>query len=166
MLDAGHLRLEMDAGTKRLTWNMDIKPDGTQWRLARKHKGKFDLGGLFDKGEGAGVASVPSASLDVDMHGMGKSAQALLASAEGRIDLRIGAGRRNKEIGVLPLSGILVTLLETISASAMDEQGTQLECAVLIMNIDQGIATTTHGIAMQTDKLNILGGGKPGSEFW
>lgn len=159
LLDAGHLRLDMNAGTERLIGNVEIKPEGTVWRLTLKHKGKFDLGWLFDEGEGAGAHSLAPAALDVDVRALGKSGQALLASAEGRVEVQIGAGRINKEIAVLPLSGIFVTLLETLSSSSEGEQGTKLECAVLKMDISEGIATSPQGIAMQTDKLNVLGAG-------
>jgi hypothetical protein len=34
-----------------------------------------------------------------------------------------------------------------------------LQCAVLQFDIADGIATSKHGLALQTDKLNVLGGG-------
>jgi hypothetical protein len=159
-LDGGHLQLKIVAREERLLAEVELEPAETDWRLDLHHKGDLNLSSLLaTKPAGDGKEEAPVA-LDLRLSGLGRSPQAMLASADGYVKVVVGAGRINKRLGVLvPLGGLLVTLLDNIRSSGREEQYTDLECAVIQLDVAQGIATSSRGIALQTDALNVLGGG-------
>ena len=157
-LDAGHLRLSVNAGQERLSADVEIRPEKTQWRLNLEHKGKLDLGWLIEEENASLLSRVPTA-LDVRLSGVGSSLQTLLGSAHGQVELVLGAGRLNKKAAVLPLGDIVVTLLDTINPASRRGGFEDLQCAVFQLEVTDGIATSTRGLALQTEAMNLLGGG-------
>ncbi len=157
-LDAGHLRLSVNAGQERLTADVELKPEKTRWRLNLKHKGKLDLSWLIEEENSSALSRVPAA-LDVRFSGVGDSLQTLLWSADGHVELVLGAGRLNKKVAALPLGDIVVALLDTINPASRQGPFEDLQCAVFQFDVAGGIATSTRGLAVQTKAINVLGGG-------
>ncbi len=158
-LDAGHLRINMTAGEERLAANVDLKPAETDWRLTLKHKGKLNLGWLLEGEEDGDPRS--SAPLEVDVHlsGVGRSPAALLGSADGKVEVLLGAGRLSRKFTGLPLGTLLFTLLNTLEPESEGQYHRSLECAVLQFDVAKGIATSTRGLALRTGAINVLGAG-------
>jgi uncharacterized protein involved in outer membrane biogenesis len=157
-LDAGHLRLSINAGQERLAADVELKPEKTRWRLNLRHKGKLDLSWLIEEENSSALSRVPAA-LDVRLNGVGDSLQTLLGSADGHVELVLGAGRLNKKVAALPLGDILVTLLDAVNPTNLREPIASLTCAVFQLDVADGIATSTGGLAVQTEAINVLGGG-------
>ncbi|MEA3278004.1 MAG: AsmA family protein [Pseudomonadota bacterium] len=157
-LDAGHLRLSANAGQERLAAEVELKPEKTRWRLNLKHKGNLDLGWLIEEENAASLSQVPAA-LDVRLSSVGDSLQTLLGSANGHVELVLGAGQLNKKVAALPLGDILVTLLNALNPINQPKPFANLECAVFQLEVADGIATSTRGLAVQTEAINVLGGG-------
>ncbi len=93
------------------------------------------------------------------LNGSGVSPAELMGGGNGQLLVRVGRG-------VLPRAGIgtastdiLLGTLNGLNPLATQDPRTQLECAVLNFNIVNGLASTEHGLAVRTDKLNVLGGG-------
>ena len=157
-LDAGHLRLSINAGQERLAADVELKPEETRWRLNLRHKGKLDLSWLIEEENSNPLSGVPAA-LDVRLSGIGDSLDTLLGSVDGHAELALGAGRLNKKVRALPLGGILVTLLDAINPTKQRERFVNLQCAAFQLDVGRGIATSTRGLAVQLEAFNVLGGG-------
>jgi len=98
--------------------------------------------------------------LDLVIHGRGRSLATIMGAANGHLKLQMGQGVLANEALRLASSDLLLQGLNALNPLSAKEADTRLQCAVVNFRIDKGIAANTHGIAMQTDKLNILGGGR------
>jgi len=162
-LDKGHLKLIMGAENERLTADVNLKAVGAEWQLALNHKGKMDLGELIDRKKYGDDTS--QAPLDVELHleGTGKSPAGILQSAEGQFLMVVGEGELSETIAQhLPLGNVLYTLVGALvkeEDKTKDEDRGRLECIVVQLDIAKGIATSSKGLALRTDQMNILGGG-------
>ncbi len=162
-LDAGHLVLSANAAEGGLSLDLELRPGQTDWQFDLHHKGKLNLGRLMKSKNQQALSSVPVA-VEIRMNAVGASVPALLGSADGRIELVLGAGQIDRRASKLPFGGVMVKLLDTVnptqlSAIRVRKDLLSLQCAVLQFDIADGIATSKHGLALQTDKLNVLGGG-------
>ncbi|EIC20768.1 uncharacterized protein involved in outer membrane biogenesis [Thiorhodovibrio frisius] len=163
-LDAGHLVLAGDAGQDRLSVNLDVQPGQTSWQFDLHHQGNLNLDDLIKSKHRQTTASDLPAAIDIRLHGTGASMPALLGTADGHLGLVLGAGRLDRKASGLPLGGVVVSLLDTVNPadfSTIDLRRDllSLKCAVLQFDVADGIATSKRGLALQTDNLNVLGGG-------
>ncbi len=156
----GHIQLNMTADGERLKADVDLKPGDTHWRLVLNHKGRLDLNRLIKQEQENHVLLKPPLVLDVNLNGRGRSLSAVLGSADGSLLMELGAGQLSENISRhIPFGGVLSTVLETVSQqnSAIKQHG--LECVVFQLDISNGIAISTRGLALRTKKINVLGGG-------
>ena len=159
-LHSGHLKLVMATGVESLNAKVDLKPEGSAWRLTLRNASKLDLGQLIDQGKDLDVSSQAPVALDMDLNGSGRSLAAVLASAQGQLGVVVGAGRLSEAVSeYLPLGSVLDSLLDTIAKGGKAKAESQLECAVLQLEVSDGIATSTKGLALRTDRVNVMGGG-------
>jgi uncharacterized protein involved in outer membrane biogenesis len=160
VLDKGHLKLSMSAENERLTADVDLKPADTEWQLALNHKGKMDLGELVDRKKYGTDESEAPIELEMHLRGAGKSPAAMLQSAEGQFLMVIGEGELSDTISRhLPLGNVLYSLVAALLPKDKSEDRGKLECAVVQLDVAKGIATSSKGLALRTDQLNVLGGG-------
>ncbi|EGV19953.1 AsmA family protein [Thiocapsa marina 5811] len=162
-LDAGHLVLSADAAQGGLSVDLELRPRQTDWRLDLHHKGKVDLGRLIKAKNQQALSNVPVA-VEIRLSGVGASMPALLRSADGRVELILGAGQLDRKVSRLPFGGVVFSLLDTLNPVDLADVDIRrdlfsLRCAVLQFDVADGIATSTRGLAVQTDTLNVLGGG-------
>jgi len=89
----------------------------------------------------------------------GQSVRQLMASMDGKAIVKVGESQIAD--GTLSLLGadFIGELASMLNPFSEKQKGTQLSCAVVNFNIKEGVATTKKGIAVQTDKLNIVGNG-------
>ncbi|MGB5742572.1 MAG: AsmA family protein [Sedimenticolaceae bacterium] len=157
-----HLQLKGTDRAGKLDILADLQPKGSVWRLHLRNK--FELG-LVQAIEGKDATTgAPQGdqkiTVDIDLVGSGKSMLEVLGSAEGNIDLLAGAGRLSEAIArSLPLGGVFTTLLAAIKAEDSVKAPTQLDCAVFHLDVVAGVATSKQGLALRTDRVNILGTG-------
>jgi uncharacterized protein involved in outer membrane biogenesis len=159
-LDKGHLKLALVAENEDLTADVDLRPVGGDWQFALHHKGKLDLGQLIDREKLADERS--QAPLDVEMRlkGTGKTLTGMLESADGNFTMVVGEGRLSETISRhLPMGSVLFTLLGALDPKHQREKQAKLECAVIQLDVAKGIATSSKGLALRTDQINVLGGG-------
>ncbi|WP_296806958.1 AsmA family protein [Thiocapsa sp.] len=162
-LDAGHLVLSADAAQGALSVDLELRPRQTDWRLDLHHKGKVDLGRLIKAKNQQALSNVPVA-VEVRLSGVGASMPALLRSADGRVELILGTGQLDRKVSRLPFGGVVFSLLDTLNPVDLADVDIRrdlvsLRCAVLQFDVADGIATSKRGLAVQTDTLNVLGGG-------
>ena len=109
------------------------------------------------------LSSVPVA-VEVRLSGLGASIPELLRSADGRIAMILGAGQLDRKASRLPFGGVVLSLLDTLNPTRLStvrirQDLVSLQCAVLQFDVAGGIAISQRGLALQTDELNVLGGG-------
>lgn len=158
ILDDGYLHLSTEAGQERLNLTLVLRPIANQWQLDLSHSGKLDLAWLIEDERLRALSRLPIA-IELRLRGLGNSVEALLGSANGRIELAIGAGRFNKKAAKLPLGAIIATLLDAVNPLSQQGPFQELQCAVLQFDIADGIATSNRGLALRTAALNVLGSG-------
>ncbi len=157
-----HLQLKVTDRAGKLDILADLQPKGSVWRLHLRNKVELDL---VQPTEGKdGTTGAPQGeqkvTVDIDLVGSGKSMSEVLGSAEGHIDLVAGAGRLNEAIARrLPLGGVFSTLLAAIRAKDSVKAPDQLDCAVFHLDVAAGVGISNKGLALRTDRVNILGAG-------
>jgi hypothetical protein len=109
------------------------------------------------------LSNVPVA-VEVRLSGLGASIPELLRSADGRIAMILGAGQLDRKASRLPFGGVVLSLLDTVNPTRLStvrirQDLVSLQCAVLQFDVAGGIAISQRGLALQTDNLNVLGGG-------
>ncbi|MBK1722597.1 AsmA family protein [Thiocystis violacea] len=162
-IDAGHLALSANAAQGGLSVDLELRPGQTDWRFDLHHKGKLNLGRLIKAKNQQALSNVPVA-VEMRLRAVGASIPKLLRSADGRIELILGAGQLERQASGLPFGGVVVNLLDTLnpiqlSTLRVRQDLLKLQCAVLQFDVADGIATSQRGLALQTDNLNVLGGG-------
>ncbi len=157
-LDSGHLHFLLNAGAERINADVGLRPERTQWRLDLKHKGNLDLAWLMEPKEAKALSRLPAA-LDLRLNGVGTSLETMLGTANGHAELVLGAGRLTNKAAALPFGNILLTLLDALSPLNRQAPLDRIQCAVLQFDVADGIATSTRGLAVQTDAINAIGGG-------
>ncbi len=162
-LDAGHLVLSANAAEGGLSLELELQPGQTDWKFDLHHKGKLNLGRLMKSKNQQALSGVP-VTVEMRMNAVGASVPALLSSADGGVQLILGAGQLDRKASKLPFGGVMFKLLDTvnptqISALNIRKDFLSLQCAVVQFEFADGIATSKHGLALQTDQLNVLGGG-------
>lgn len=157
----GHLALTAAAGEERLTTDIDLRPGEEDWQLALRHKGKLDSSWLVEHAQGDDPGSQTPLALDLHLSGSGRSLAGVLDNAKGSLEMAIGAGHlETRVLRILPLGDVLASVLNVIKPDQADKRTrSKLECAVVHLDIANGVATSTRGLALRTDRVNALGGG-------
>ena len=159
-LDNKHLKLLVVDGAKNLDIALDLQPEAPDWRLHVRNTSQLDLGSLIELEKKQDDRSEAPVTLDIDLSGRGRSLGAVLGSANGHLGLVVGAGHFSKEVSDrLPLGSVLDSLIGVIDSKRKTESRSQLECAVLHLDVVDGIATSRKGLALRTESVNVLGGG-------
>lgn len=98
--------------------------------------------------------------LDIQIRGRGASIAAIAASANGLLKVKVGEGKINNSGINLAGGDLLIGSISALNPLADKDPSTKLECAAINFVIKDGIASNEKGFALQTEKLNILGGGQ------
>jgi AsmA family protein len=109
------------------------------------------LAGLSPPPEGAPT------DVAVRFSGRGHSLRALMASANGDVRVVVGPGRLKNR--ALDAGADVTQLLNSLNPARRQDPYTDMKCAVLRFPVRNGIATISNGIALETNKIRLLGGG-------
>lgn len=167
-LDAGHLRASLAAGVERPGVRIDLRPERpgsgsgsvqAGWRFDIQTQGDLNLALLMETRD-AQLQTPIYATLDARFSGLATATEDLFGHANGHLDLSFGSGQLHKRAaGLLPLGGLLVSLLDVLNPLNVRAQVADLQCAVMQFDVTDGIATSTQGLALQTREINAIGGG-------
>ena len=135
-----------------------LEPVGDDYRLHTVLD--FDALRLDLPGEDtADPASEPSIDLDVRLDVVGKSPHGFASTADGSVQMVVGKGVMDNQILDLITADILLTLLTAFNPFAKEDAATELQCAVFLVSLEDGLATL-EPMALQSDKMTMLGKGK------
>lgn len=97
--------------------------------------------------------------LKIELKGRGESVRALMASLTGETVLSVGEGKvRNKALNWAS-GDLLLQVLGALNPLARREETTNLSCAAVRFTVRDGMATANKGIAVRTDKVDVVGSG-------
>ena len=140
------LQLDLNAAGKKPKLDLDLA-------LA-----KFEMGKL-PAVQRKGTLEGGPADLTIKASGSGDSVAAIMGSVNGRLLLQIGKGRIPNNVADKPGVGLILKTFGSLNPLAKSEPYSTLECGVVNMVAKDGIATTDKGIAVQTDKMTMVGSG-------
>lgn len=100
------------------------------------------------------------AEATVDLRGAGNSVRALMASLEGDAKIVLGPGRIGNKYIDLAGGDAVTQILTAFNPFAKSDEFTALRCAVARFKIAGGVAEARDGIAIETGKMTVAGGGR------
>jgi uncharacterized protein involved in outer membrane biogenesis len=155
-----HLKLLAGAEQGRMAVDIGLKPHDGVWQVALQHTAKVELGELIDRSRDAHDRSKSPVSIDADLEGTGKSLKQISNSMRGQFTMVLGEGELSENVSTrLPLGGVLYSVLQVVDPTSQKQKRARLECAVIHLEVSDGLATTPHGLAMRTKEMNLIGGG-------
>ena len=159
-LHSDHLKFLANAETGLLTVDAELTPHDDGWRFALRQTAKVELGELIDRSREADERSNSPVSIDADLEGHGKSLKQMLNSMQGQFTMLLGKGVLSENISArIPLGGVLYSVLEVVDPTSQQQKRVELECAVIHLDVADGLATSPHGVALRTKDANLIGGG-------
>lgn len=109
--------------------------------------------GLSDLVEGGAT------DLKLELAGKGASVRDIMAGLDGALTIEVGEGRiRNSALDIAG-ADVFMQLLGALNPVAAQEDFSALSCAVVNFDIADGLAAAKQGIALETDKVNVVGEG-------
>lgn len=162
-------RADLTAGTFKLA-PMSANFAGGKLDLAldlitgRTPRVEIDLRGLdivpakLPQFAGKGVIERGLTDFQFTLAGTGDSIAELMGNGNGRLLMKVGSALLPNAANTAG-TGLLLGTLNGLNPLASKDKSTKLECAVLNFDIHNGLASSEHGLALRTDKLNVLGGG-------
>lgn len=160
VLDRGRLRLEpfradLAGGDLTAVATLDIEEDSARMKLdlgvERLEPGR--LAALRDVVTGAATDITFAAA------GEGVSVAGIMATLNGRLLVRAGEGTLNNRQANVASSDVLLETYALLDPTARRDTRARLACAVFHFAIDDGVALTDRGIALATDRMNVIGSG-------
>lgn len=100
-----------------------------------------------------------SASIDIDLKARGDSVAALMGGLNGRLLISVGEGRINNRYLDLVGGDLLNQLFAALNPAAGSEPYTSMECAVVNLRFNNGVAEYDKRIAMLTRQMSIVSAG-------
>jgi AsmA family protein len=144
-LAGGNVEGEADLEAADKDFTASLRLTARQVELGRLNHGGTISGGKSD--------------LKIDLKGRGHSVRSLMASLTGEMVLSVGQGKLQNKAVNWAAGDLMYQVLGAMNPLAKHEDTSQLTCAVARFNVRDGIATTQKGIAVRTDKVDVVGSG-------
>ncbi len=160
-LESGRLEIEHLTATGEaqgsVAGNLVLEPDEEQFQLSTQLR-------IFQVRPNLGdstinLADQPPIDVEIELEARGATPHDLAGSADGWIQVVMGQGELDSSMADLLAADILRELLRALNPYAVKDKATQLRCAVLDVNMEDGVARL-EPLAIQTDKMTILGKGR------
>ena len=137
--------------------NGGLAPTVTAALQVREYRPQATLDSSAQETEAGSLA--PAVSADISLTGRGDSIATMLGSANGEVKLWAGAGRFGLVSQGFLMRNLFGEILRVVNPLSQDPGEDELACAALYLQVEDGIASATQGIAIQTTQLNLLGSG-------
>lgn len=96
---------------------------------------------------------------DIDLKGGGQSVAAMMASLDGSVVGGMGEARIRNDAINLAGADFLAQLISKINPFVAQEEFTVAQCAVVNLQVQDGVAKTDKGIAFVSDRMEITSSG-------
>lgn len=137
--------------------------DGSQTpaRIAFRMNGdKVDWGRLLADAGMAEAVWDSKAEAAIDARGAGNSVRAILANLEGEAKVVFGPGRIGNKYLDLAGADALTAVVTALNPFVKSDEFSTLNCAVARFKAVKGVAETRDGLAIETGKMTVVGGGR------
>ncbi len=161
-LDRGRLAvkpLTASLADGRIDGDVMLDVSGRTPQLAVRLSGDGINAGRLLKDAGNPMLSGGKSQFRLDIHGQGPGLRAALASANGSALVVGGGGQLHNRAVDWAGGDILTQLAGALNPLARQDETTELKCAVARFAVTNGVANAAKGIAVETGKVNVLGGG-------
>ena len=159
----GHLviaALKSQLAGGNITLNLDLNASGKTPTLKMNiNIKKLELGKLPQMQTEDGAMQGGLTDVSIKITGKGNSVAEIMAGLNGNLLVKVGKGKIPNSKVDLAGADLLMEIFNKLNPMAEKEQYSELECAVINFKIKDGIATTKKGIALQTNKMYIVGDG-------
>ena len=148
LVDGRELRVRLNADAssgKAVALNLTIDGQG------------IPIGALTAMFNVSGAPEGGPTDLAIRLAGAGNSVRSLMAGANGDVRISIGPGRMKTQ--AINYGADITELLNAINPARRADPYTELKCAVIRLPIKQGVARIDNGIAAETSKVHVIGGG-------
>jgi len=142
---AGDLALDAGQTPARLTARLEAR--------------QVDAGRLLEEVGPKNVLSGGKTDATLELSGRGETLRAVLGGLEGRALFTMGEGRIENSAVERLGADLLTEFVRILNPSARKEASTHLRCAVLRLDMKEGVATTDRGLAIEAQKVNVVGSG-------
>ncbi|MCG8507735.1 MAG: AsmA family protein [Rhodospirillales bacterium] len=106
-----------------------------------------------------GILEGGAADFNIDLTGNGVSVRDIMAGLDGGLTLEMGEGRvRNAALDIAG-ADVFMQMFSALNPVATQEDFSALSCAVVNFKVEDGMAKAEKGIALETDKVNVVGEG-------
>ncbi|MDJ0747848.1 MAG: AsmA-like C-terminal region-containing protein [Woeseiaceae bacterium] len=109
--------------------------------------------------EGQARDTVPPLNLELALQGTGQSLHDIMASSNGHLTGRQGAGQLDLQAAGALFADMLTSVVRTLNPLAEERTYADVECGILDIDIAAGTADIEE-LALQSDRLTIVGSGK------
>jgi len=115
--------------------------------------------------QGNGVKQKPlmeggNMNADVSMKGKGVSIAQIMGHSNGRMKVSLGKAKVRSDALNLVGGDVVMTLVDKLNPFAESKDYMDLQCGVVHFRINDGLMVSEDGIAIETDRMNILSEGK------
>jgi uncharacterized protein involved in outer membrane biogenesis len=97
--------------------------------------------------------------ITINAKGSGKSLAAIMSGLNGNVLLKMSEGDLKSSEADAATSSVFLKTYRMLNPGAKGDQGSKIKCGVVKLDIKDGIAPVDKGIALETNRMNILGSG-------
>lgn len=131
-----------------------IPQDGSA-EVNAKVDGKGIYLGLETQLSAEELAEAPTFDAQFELAGVGATPREIAGSLDGKAFVSAYGGRiRNNRIAFI-FGSFFIEVLNALNPFREDEKSTELDCLVLLLDVDDGLVRVEPGLVVQTDKLII-----------
>ena len=158
-LDVDPLAARIGGGTLQGRVLVDASAGKTAALAAKLDAKRVNLGQVLrDLGKPDLVSGTPT-DLSLDLRGSGASVRDLMAGLNGDLLLILGEGRVHSGFVDWLGADVLTQVAEKLNPTRKTDPYTDLQCAVGRFSAKDGIASTDRGIALETNRMNLVSSG-------
>ncbi len=104
------------------------------------------------------ISGAPT-DMNIRVNGTGKSIAEIMGNMNGKVFVKVGKGTIKSEKFKILDSDIISNAVNTLLPLPPDKPGRELICAVMNFEIKDGQAATDKGIALSTERMDVVGSG-------
>jgi len=156
-------RLETRGPRGRIRVSLAVEPDAAPAYVATLELDGRELYVAPPDEPAASLPERPPFEVTAALNARGANLRELAAGLDGRLKLQMGAGtipRRGGLLTTLVFEDFLSRTLETINPLIKSRDEVQLNCLVLVADIEAGTVRGDPVLALQTSEVNVLAGGQ------
>ena len=129
---------------------MSLRLDGTG----------IDWGQALSDGGRASALGDSKAEISADIKGTGRSVREIMGSLNGDAKLVVGPGRIHNKMLDRAGGDMVGQVLGAVNPFAKTDEFSTLHCAVARVTVKNGVADAKDGLALETGKMTVAGGGQ------